>query len=118
MQTRPPSRPSQRAKEVSRRVNERPQGRKEIWHAVSILTSTTTCEAASALRNHRFLSKDAPKLPLSAVPRRRVVAAFTAITPIGAASHDAPPTGANHRGPTATQSVAAGADVGAMTSRL
>ena len=62
MQIRTPPAASQRAKQAS--SNERPQGRKEAWHAVSITTPTSTCEAASALRNHRFLSKDAPRLPL------------------------------------------------------
>ena len=65
MQIRTPSASSQRAKQTSRNSSERQQGRKEAWHAVSIITPTSTCEAAAALRNHRFLSKDAPRLPLA-----------------------------------------------------
>jgi hypothetical protein len=55
---------TQRAKE-SRSSGVRPQERKETWHAVSIVTPNSCCEAAQALRNHRFLSKDAPRLPLA-----------------------------------------------------
>ena len=65
MQIRTPSASSQRAKQTSRKSGERQQGRKEVWHAVSIITPTSTCEAAAALRNHRFLSKDTPRLPLA-----------------------------------------------------
>lgn len=54
---------TQRAKE-SRSAADSSQGRKE-WHAVSIVTSNSPCEAAQALQNHRFLSKDAPRLPLA-----------------------------------------------------
>ncbi|HZF26630.1 MAG TPA: hypothetical protein VEZ88_10250 [Steroidobacteraceae bacterium] len=64
MQIRPPSAPGTRSKDAVRGSNERP-AHKETWHAVSIVTPTSTCEAASALRNHRFLSKDAPRLPLA-----------------------------------------------------
>ena len=42
-----------------------------------IITPTSTCEAAAALRNHRFLFKDAPRLPLAGCSRRKPVAAFT-----------------------------------------
>jgi len=64
MQFRPPSLPGTRPKEVERDSNQRP-ARKETWHAVTIVTSTSACEAANQLRNHRFLSKDAPRLPLA-----------------------------------------------------
>jgi hypothetical protein len=35
------------------------------WHAVSILPKGACCEAALALRNARFLSAEAPRLPLA-----------------------------------------------------
>ena len=35
------------------------------WHAVSILPKGACCEAALALRGSRFLSGDAPRLPLA-----------------------------------------------------
>jgi hypothetical protein len=35
------------------------------WHAVSIVTANSCCSAASSLRGVRFLSADAPRLPLS-----------------------------------------------------
>src|ERR1700722_11033605 len=35
------------------------------WHAVSIVTTQASCHAARALRGIRFLSQDAPHLPLS-----------------------------------------------------
>ena len=63
---------TQRAKE-SRSSGVRPQERKETWHAVSIVTPNSCCEAAQALRNHRFLSKDAPRLPLTGKERRDVL---------------------------------------------
>src|SRR5262249_54788293 len=34
------------------------------WHAVSIVSSSQSCEAARALKERRFLSRDAPRLPL------------------------------------------------------
>jgi hypothetical protein len=34
------------------------------WHAVSILSSEASCAAARALRAVRFLSSEAPRLPL------------------------------------------------------
>jgi len=34
------------------------------WHAVSIVPKGASCEAALALRGSRFLSKEAPRLPL------------------------------------------------------
>jgi hypothetical protein len=35
------------------------------WHAVSIVISTGACPAAIALGKRRFLSKEAPRLPLA-----------------------------------------------------
>ena len=35
------------------------------WHAVSVVTGRWGCEAAQALRHARFLSADAPQLPLA-----------------------------------------------------
>ncbi|HKE44549.1 MAG TPA: hypothetical protein VKB41_08425 [Steroidobacteraceae bacterium] len=64
MQIRPPSAPGTRPKDAATSPSARPV-RKETWHAVSIVTPTSTCEAANNLRNHRFLSKDAPRLPLA-----------------------------------------------------
>ena|SRR6516162_8246100 len=34
------------------------------WNAVSVVTSGSGCEAARALKGQRFLSADAPRLPL------------------------------------------------------
>src|SRR5262245_22364794 len=63
MQIRPPSATSPRAKEAA--SSKESKTGKDAWHAVSIVTPTSACEAAAALRNHRFLSKDAPRLPLA-----------------------------------------------------
>jgi hypothetical protein len=38
--------------------------KKTPWHAVTIATRNTSCEAARALRATRFLSAQAPHLPL------------------------------------------------------
>ena len=35
------------------------------WHAVSIVTKGSSCEAARAARNTRYLSAEAPRLPLA-----------------------------------------------------
>jgi hypothetical protein len=64
MQIRPPSAPGTRPKDTARGADARPE-HKEAWHAVSIVTPTSACSAANELRNHRFLSKDAPRLPLA-----------------------------------------------------
>jgi len=37
---------------------------KDPWKAVAILADDSACEAARQLRGHRFLSRDAPRLPL------------------------------------------------------
>jgi hypothetical protein len=34
------------------------------WNAVSVVTSASGCEAARAMKGQRFLSADAPRLPL------------------------------------------------------
>jgi hypothetical protein len=38
---------------------------KQPWHAVSIVPRGAACEAAVALRERRFLSTEAPRLPLA-----------------------------------------------------
>jgi hypothetical protein len=38
--------------------------KKNPWHAVTIATKSTSCEAARALRATRFLSAKEPQLPL------------------------------------------------------
>lgn len=38
------------------------------WHAVSIVARGAACEQAMALRDRRFLSKEAPRLPLPGCP--------------------------------------------------
>ena len=45
-----------------------PQNAKQEWHAVTIVTSGHACEAANLLKGHRYLSKQAPKLPLECCP--------------------------------------------------
>jgi len=37
---------------------------KEPWHAVSVVEGPRACPAAEGLRNKRFLSDEAPRLPL------------------------------------------------------
>jgi len=39
------------------------------WNAVSILSSSGSCEAAKALKGQRFLSAQAPRLPLAGCTR-------------------------------------------------
>jgi len=34
------------------------------WHAVCVVSGSQSCEAARALRERRFLSREAPRLPL------------------------------------------------------
>jgi hypothetical protein len=36
------------------------------WHAVTVVLNGSSCAAAALCRNTRFLSKDAPRLPLPA----------------------------------------------------
>jgi hypothetical protein len=36
----------------------------KTWHAVCVLPGAAACDAAHALRGRRFLSRDAPRLPL------------------------------------------------------
>jgi hypothetical protein len=38
------------------------------WHAVTVVLHDTSCAAAALCRNTRFLSKDAPRLPLPTCP--------------------------------------------------
>lgn len=40
------------------------ENKKSPWHAVSIATKSSSCEAARALRSARYLSAKAPRLPL------------------------------------------------------
>jgi hypothetical protein len=39
------------------------------WHAVSVVPTSQSCEAARALKERRFLSKQAPRLPLAECTR-------------------------------------------------
>jgi hypothetical protein len=39
--------------------------RAEPWHAVSIVSQVTTCDAALRCRGRRFLSREAPRLPMT-----------------------------------------------------
>ena len=39
------------------------------WHAVSVVSTSQSCEAARALKERRFLGKEAPRLPLPQCPR-------------------------------------------------
>jgi hypothetical protein len=36
----------------------------KAWHAVGVVPGEAACEAAQRLRGQRFLSRDAPRLPL------------------------------------------------------
>jgi hypothetical protein len=43
-----------------------PEDRKgSAWHSVSLVIKANSCEAAQACRGKRFLSKQAPRLPLA-----------------------------------------------------
>jgi hypothetical protein len=46
-----------------------PAGRPEPWHSVSIVSRITTCEAALQCRGKRYLSREAPRLPLNECDR-------------------------------------------------
>lgn len=39
-------------------------GRRKSWHAVSVVPKSGGCEAVRAIRHVRFLSAEAPRLPL------------------------------------------------------
>jgi hypothetical protein len=39
---------------------------RQAWHAVSVVSKGPSCEAAHAARSKRFLSANAPRLPLEA----------------------------------------------------
>jgi hypothetical protein len=41
---------------------------KQQWHAVAVVAPAHACEAARLLRGHRFLSGEAPRLPLECCP--------------------------------------------------
>ena len=41
-----------------------PRARSSAWHAVSVTTGRWSCEAARGVLDTRFLSRDAPRLPL------------------------------------------------------
>lgn len=45
---------------------------KHPWHAVSVVPGAGACERAIALRGKRFLSLEAPPLPLPDCPNRSV----------------------------------------------
>jgi hypothetical protein len=47
-----------------------PQGGngKQAFHAVTIVTPGHACDAANSLKGHRFLSREAPRLPLESCP--------------------------------------------------
>lgn len=38
------------------------------WHGVSIVLQTSSCAAAAMCRNTRYLSREAPRLPLRSCP--------------------------------------------------
>jgi len=38
------------------------------WHTVTIVLQTSSCAAAAMCRNTRYLSREAPRLPLSTCP--------------------------------------------------
>ncbi len=38
------------------------------WHAVTVVLREASCAAAALCRNTRYLSREAPKLPLSTCP--------------------------------------------------
>jgi hypothetical protein len=61
---------SQRPEPSGKPAARRPQAEpgKQAWHAVTICTPGHACDAANALKGHRFLSKEAPRLPLKGCP--------------------------------------------------
>jgi len=44
------------------------RSRRQPWHAVSVVARGKACAQAQALRNRRFLSAEAPALPLQDCP--------------------------------------------------
>jgi hypothetical protein len=61
------------------------------WHAVTVVLNGSSCAAAALCRNTRFLSKDAPRLPLPACSHRaqcRCVFRTTMIAAPGRADAD------------------------------
>ncbi|HJS21073.1 MAG TPA: hypothetical protein VJ764_00325 [Steroidobacteraceae bacterium] len=61
---------SHRPETSGKPVTRRPQtdNGKLAWHAVTIVTPGHACDAANSLKGHRFLSKEAPRLPLASCP--------------------------------------------------
>lgn len=60
--------PAPKARSKPLRVEVRPAAparRAEPWHSVSIVSSVTTCKAALQCRGKRYLSREAPRLPLT-----------------------------------------------------
>ncbi|HUK03218.1 MAG TPA: hypothetical protein VLW26_13145 [Steroidobacteraceae bacterium] len=47
-----------------KRTTERKSTARRNWHAVTIVSTSHACAAAHALADKRFLSSEAPKLPL------------------------------------------------------
>jgi hypothetical protein len=56
-----PNLPAARPADATRRSNP--------WHAVSVLSTPVCCQASQELRGRRFLSRDAPRLPLTDCPQ-------------------------------------------------
>jgi hypothetical protein len=59
-------RPEKAGKTVARAAQN--SNGKATWHAVTIVTPGHACDAANALKGHRYLSKEAPSLPLECCP--------------------------------------------------
>lgn len=59
-------RPEPSRKPAARRPQ--PEPGKQAWHAVTIITPGHACDAANELKGQRFLSKEAPRLPLAGCP--------------------------------------------------
>lgn len=68
MADRPPNshRPEPSGRPAARRAPVDPG--KQAFHAVTIVTPGHACDAANSLKGHRFLSKEAPRLPLEGCP--------------------------------------------------
>jgi hypothetical protein len=58
------------AKMAGSRTSARPAHIPKKWHAISLDIKPLSCTAAHDLRKRRFLSKDAPALPLEACTKR------------------------------------------------
>jgi len=56
---------------MASRDDQKPGPKRQIdsrWHAVHIAAGPNACEAAHAINKRRFLSKEAPRLPLAECP--------------------------------------------------